>query len=111
MESLAYRLLGRQAMQDLLRDPYSHAGACQVCPACGMPEIPSVDCLCVEPTEPVSCCVTCGAEPGDYGATCDECRLMGRVDSSLARFLDRELVRKPPSLPEEPLPTVRPSAA
>lgn len=102
-------------MDDLPRDPYSHAGAWRLCPACEMPEIPGSGCLCADDETAGLCCSTCGCSPGDYEASCPECRLMGRVDMSLASFLDRVLEpRRPHRVPpdelraEEPLPTARP---
>lgn len=103
-------------MDDLLRDPFAHAGAAHLCPACEAPEIPGLGCFCSEPDTAGLCCPECGAGPDDYGATCPTCRESGRVDSALddfvARYLGAPLPERyrplPLPLAEEPLPTEPP---
>jgi hypothetical protein len=98
-------------------DPLEHGRAVSICPACDAPNIPGVDCFCVDYTLDDCgdvCCSTCGSAPGDYVARCPECRAMGRVSSSLVSYFDRVLTEPPFAggqpvtelRAEEPLPTM-----
>lgn len=98
----------------MFSDAFVHAPALHLCPHCGTPDLPGVSCLCSDHTSAGLSCSTCGASPGDYEATCPECRKEGRVDMSLVSFLERAIDSydhlPPPDelLAEEPLPTIEP---
>lgn len=103
---------------DSSHDPFIHASSASCCGACGCPSLPGINCLCEDFHPAGLSCATCGSPPGDYEASCPECRTSGRVETSLVSWLERSFphhakayTAPPDELhAEEPLPLEPPRA-